>query len=178
MSRVGKMPVIIPEKVEVQIQGSCVSMKGPKGVMEKTFSNAVHIDKQESVIVVSTKNTGHNAIWGTTRSLIDNMAIGVSEGFVKKLEFNGVGYKVMVKGTTLQLNLGYSHPIEYKLPEGVAAKVNKNIIEISGIDKALIGFVAAKIKSFRPPDPYKGKGIKYVDEVILRKAGKAAAKAK
>ena len=178
MSRIGKTPVTIPEKVEVHVQGSCIKMKGPKGTMEKTFSDAVHIDKQASVILVTTKGAGHNAIWGTTRSLINNMAVGVSEGFVKKLEFNGVGYKVMVKGTTLQLNLGHSHPIEYKLPEGVAAKVNKNIIEISGIDKALIGFVAAKIKSFRPPDPYKGKGIKYVGETILRKAGKAAAKAK
>jgi len=112
------------------------------------------------------------AMWGTTRTLINNMIHGVSQGFTKTLEFNGVGYKASVSGTTLTLNLGYSHPIEYKLPEGIEAKVTKNVIDISGSDKELVGFAAAKIRSMRKPEPYKGKGVKYAGETIARKEAK------
>jgi len=115
-------------------------------------------------------------MWGTTRSLLSNMVTGVSTGFKRVLEFNGVGYKASVKGKVLVLNLGYSHPIDYQLPEGISAKVNKNVIELSGVDKEALGQSAAKIRSFRPPEPYKGKGIKYLEETIVRKAGKTGAK--
>ena len=116
------------------------------------------------------------ALWGLTRTLLSNMVEGVTKGFTKSLEFNGVGYKAAVSGSKLTLNLGYSHPIDYDLPEGVTAKVTRNVIDISGANKELVGFTAAKIRSFRPPEPYKGKGIKYADETIIRKAGKAGAK--
>ena len=180
MSRIGKVPIDIPQKVEVKIDGNNIAVKGPKGMLTLKLNDKITVGQEKGVIVISPKGKGKNqyALWGTSRTLVANMVMGVSEGFVKKLEFNGVGYKVMAKGSSLQLNLGYSHPIDYQLPEGVSAKVIKNIIEISGRDKALIGFVAAKIRSFRLPEPYKGKGIKYIDERILRKAGKTGAKAK
>ena len=115
-------------------------------------------------------------MWGTARQLINNMVTGVDKGFTRSLEFTGVGYKAAVSGSTLTLNLGYSHPIEYPLPAGITAKVNKTQIDISGCDKELVGFVAAKVRSFRPPEPYKGKGVRYSDETIIRKAGKSGAK--
>ena len=115
-------------------------------------------------------------MWGTARTLVNNMVTGVTTGFTRTLEFNGVGYKAAVQGDTLNLSLGYSHPIEYKLPEGVSAKVTKNVIDLSGANKELVGFAASKIRSFRPPEPYKGKGVKYSDEHIIRKAGKSAGK--
>lgn len=115
-------------------------------------------------------------MWGTARTIVNNMVVGVTSGFTKSLEFSGVGYKAVAKGNELVLNLGYSHPIVYVLPEGTTAKVVKNVINISGCNKELVGFVAAKVRSFRPPEPYKGKGIKYSDERIIRKAGKTGAK--
>ena len=178
MSRIGKNPVVVPEKTDVQVTGATVRVKGVKGELEYTFTDKVKIEKVDKTIVVKplsdTQET--RALWGTTRSLINNMVVGVSEGFSKSLEYNGVGYKAVVKGNSLVLNLGYSHPIDYKLPEGVQAKVVKNVISLSGCSKELVGFAAAKIRSFRPPEPYKGKGIKYVNEVIIKKAGKTGAK--
>ena len=115
-------------------------------------------------------------MWGTARTLVNNMVVGVNDGFKRVLEFNGVGYKASVSGNKIVLNLGYSHPIDYVLPEGISAKVVKNQIELDGCNKELLGFVAAKIRSFRPPEPYKGKGVKYLEEVIIRKAGKTGAK--
>ena len=115
-------------------------------------------------------------MWGTTRTVINNMVVGVVSGFTKSLEYSGVGYKASVKGDSLELNLGYSHPINYKLPKGISAKVEKNVIHISGCDKEIVGQVAAKIRSMRPPEPYKGKGIKYTTETIIRKAGKTGGK--
>ncbi len=178
MSRIGKNPVIIPDKVDVKVDGANVSVKGPNGQLEYTFTDLVDIKHNGKEVLVTPVNGTKKArcLWGTTRTLINNMVVGVSQGFKKELEFSGVGYKVVAKGRVLNLNLGYSHPIDYDLPEGVNAKVIKNVIEISGSDKELVGFVAAKIRSFRPPEPYKGKGIKYIDETIIRKAGKAGGK--
>lgn len=178
MSRIGKEPVIIPEKVNVTVEGAKVSVKGPNGNLNYTFTNFVKIETDGKEVKVTPVDTTKNArsLWGTTRTLISNMVVGVSTGFTKDLEFNGVGYKAAVKGDILNLNLGYSHPINYKLPDGVSAKVAKNVISLSGADKELVGFAAAKVRSFRPPEPYKGKGIKYIDEHIIRKAGKTGAK--
>ena len=178
MSRIGKVPVTLPEKVEVKLDGTSVSVKGPKGELNYTFPANVKIEMKDKEILVNPVDESKEArsMWGTTRTLISNMVTGVSTGFTKSLEFNGVGYKAAVKGRTLNLNLGYSHPIDYELPEGVDAKVNKNVIDITGSDKELVGFVAAKVRSFRPPEPYKGKGIKYSDEHIIRKAGKTGGK--
>lgn len=178
MSRIGKVPVSVPEKVEVKVNGAHVSVKGPNGQLEYTFTDKVTIELKDKEVLVNPIDESKEArsLWGTTRSLIGNMVTGVSVGFTKSLEFNGVGYKATVSGTNLTLNLGYSHPIEYPLPAGVSAKVTKNVIDISGCDKELVGFVAAKVRSFRPPEPYKGKGVKYVDETIIRKAGKSGGK--
>ena len=178
MSRIGKAPIGIPDKVEVKIDGSTVEVKGPKGLLSYTFRPEVKIVKADKVINVtpSDDSTTARALWGMSRTLLGNMVTGVTTGFVKSLEFNGVGYKAAVSGTTLTLNLGYSHPIEYKLPKGVEAKVVKNTIEIHGSDKELVGFVAAQVRSYREPEPYKGKGIRYSDEKIIRKAGKTGAK--
>ena len=178
MSRIGKQPIGIPDKVEVNINGSTVSVKGPKGQLTYTFRKEVKIEKADKVINVTPvdESTAARAFWGLSRTLLGNMVTGVTTGFVKALEFNGVGYKAAVSGNMLTLNLGYSHPIEHKLPQGIEAKVNKNTIEIHGSDKELVGFVAAQVRSYREPEPYKGKGIKYADEKIIRKAGKTGAK--
>lgn len=178
MSRIGKQPVVIADKVEVTLNGAMVSVKGPKGQLDYTFTDKVNIEKKDKEIIVTPVDESKlsRSLWGTTRSVISNMVVGVSEGFVKGLEFNGVGYKASVSGNTMTLNLGYSHPIEYVLPEGVSASVTKNVIEVSGCNKELVGFAAAKIRSFRPPEPYKGKGVKYTDETIIRKAGKSGGK--
>ena len=178
MSRIGKNPVVIPEKTDVQIQGASVKVKGPKGELAYTFTDKVKITKIEKTVVVAPIDSSKESrsLWGTTRTLINNMVLGVTQGFTKDLEFNGVGYKVMVKGNVLVLNLGYSHPIDYTLPPGIQAKVNKNIISVSGCDKELVGFTAAKIRSYRTVEPYKGKGIKYVNERVIKKAGKTGGK--
>lgn len=178
MSRIGKKPIGIPDKVEINISGTTVDVKGPKGQLSYTFTKEVKIEKADKLINVSPVNesTTARAQWGMSRTVLGNMVTGVTTGFVKSLEFNGVGYKATVSGATLTLNLGYSHPIDYKLPKGVEAKVTKNVIEFSGCDKELVGFVAAQVRSFREPEPYKGKGLKYTDETIIRKAGKTGAK--
>lgn len=178
MSRIGRMPINLPEKVEVTISGSDVKVKGPKGELSYSFNPVVDFKAEGNTITVSPKSDDKfsRSMWGTARTLVSNMVTGVSTGFVRVLEFNGVGYKASVSGNAMTLNLGYSHPIEYSLPDGISAKVNKNQIELSGANKELLGFVAAKIRSFRPPEPYKGKGVKYLEEVIIRKAGKTGAK--
>ncbi|MBT5094697.1 MAG: 50S ribosomal protein L6 [Halobacteriovoraceae bacterium] len=178
MSRIGKVPVALPDKVEVKINGAHVSVKGPKGQLEYTFTNFVKIEQVGKEVIVKPVDETQKAraLWGTTRTLVGNMVTGVSDGFTKVLEFTGVGYKAAAKGDELVLNLGFSHPINYKLPEGVSAKVNKTVIELSGCSKELVGFAAAKIRSFRPPEPYKGKGVRYSDERIIRKAGKTGGK--
>lgn len=179
MSRIGKAPVVVPDKVEVNINGCDIKVKGPKGELNFTHNSLVKVSKEDKTVVVAPVDANDNkskAMWGLTRTLVNNMVVGVTDGFVKKLEFNGVGYKAAVSGNNITLNLGYSHPIDFALPEGISAKVTKNEIEITGINKELVGFVAAKIRSFRKPEPYKGKGIKYADETIIRKAGKTGGK--
>jgi len=177
MSKIGKKIIEIPKGVEVKIDADSVWAKGPKGELKKTFHDSVSISVEGNNIIVKNKKTDSpdTALWGLVRSLLANMIKGVNEGFEKNLEFEGIGYKASVKGDNLELNLGYSHPIFIKAPAGIEFKVDKNVIKISGIDKELIGHVAAEIKSKRLPEPYKGKGIRYAGEVIRRKAGKKAA---
>jgi large subunit ribosomal protein L6 len=178
MSRLGKLPIELPEKVDVKIDGKKISVKGPGGQLQYIATAHVNVEMKDKTVVVtpSGETRESKAMWGTTRTLINNMVLGVTTGFKKSLELNGVGYKAAAKGNSLVLNLGYSHPIDYALPEGIKAAVEKNVIHITGINKELVGFVAAKVRSFRPPEPYKGKGVKYIDETIIRKAGKTGAK--
>ncbi|MDD4975269.1 MAG: 50S ribosomal protein L6 [Bacteriovorax sp.] len=180
MSRIGKVPVNIPEKVEVSITNGLVVVKGVKGTLTAKLNSNVVAEMSGNIINVKPKDdsTVARAQWGTARTQVNNMVVGVSTGFVKSLEFNGVGYKAAVAGSTLNLSLGYSHTIDYVLPAGITAKVNKNVIDIEGSNKELVGQVAAKVRSFREPEPYKGKGIRYTDETIIRKAGKAGGKGK
>lgn len=179
MSRLGKLPIELKEGTQARIENGFIIVKGPKGELEEKLHQLVKVDiseKEIKVTVANPKNKKERALWGLFRSLINNMAVGVVEGYEKKLEINGVGYKAAVSGDKLTLNVGYSHPVDYALPKGIAVAVEGNIISISGIDKQLVGEVAAQIRKTRKPEPYKGKGIKYIDEVIRRKAGKTAAK--
>ena len=177
MSRVGKKPIQIPEKVEIKIDDNLVFVKGPKGELKLKILPEIKIEQRDGEIIVRVDNENikkERSLWGTFRQLIENMIIGVTEGFEKKLEFNGVGYRVEVKGKDLVLNVGFSHPVVFTPIEGVTVTVEKNIITVSGIDKQTVGEMAAQIRKIKKPEPYKGKGIKYIDEVIRRKAGKQA----
>jgi large subunit ribosomal protein L6 len=175
VSRVGKKPIEIPKGVTVSLADDVIKVKGPKGELSREIPPMVDVKVEgDSVVVIrKAEDRRGRAMHGLARSLINNMVIGVSQGFTRVLEINGVGYRADAKKDVLHLVLGYSHPIELMLPPGVAAKVDKNRIEISGIDKEAIGQVAAVIRDQRVPEPYKGKGIKYVDETIRRKVGKA-----
>ena len=180
MSRVGKKPIIIPKEVEVRLDGEILSVKGPKGELRRLIHPKVGLDINGSQITLSiSDNTKESrSISGLFRSLIANMVLGVTEGFKKSLELIGVGYKVEHSGNQLVFNLGYSNPIKYDIPQGIDVQLDqKTKIILSGIDKELLGTVAAKIRSFRPPEPYKGKGVKYLGELVRRKAGKAGVKA-
>lgn len=178
MSRVGKQPVSIPNGVEVKIQGEKLIFK--KGNVEKELDtkNLVNVSLEDNSIVFSSKSNDRRdrAFWGTFRSLSQNIIIGLNEGYTRKLEINGVGYRAAVKGNAVELQLGFSHPISYELPKGINAAVEKNVITLTGDDKQVIGQVAAHIRGFRPPEPYKGKGVKYAEERIIRKAGKTSKK--
>lgn len=181
MSRVGIKPIQIPDKVEVMIGEGSVRVKGPKGELTQAIEPVVSVKKEpfdgtESVVVsVAHPDEKHErAMWGTTRALIAGMIKGVTEGFSKQLEVVGVGYRVNVQGKKLVLEVGFSHPVDFELPEGIAAAVDKNIVTLSGISKQIVGETAARIRRIRLPEPYKGKGIKFIDEVVRRKAGKAA----
>lgn len=182
MSRIGRKPIEIPKGVQVSITKDRVSVKGPKGSLSLARHTAVEIAqaKEEGKDVVVFQRKGNlgpeRAAHGLMRALVNNMFEGVTKGFEKQLEINGVGYKAEIKGQKVTLSLGYSHPIEYQLPDGVTAKTDKNLLILSGIDRQVLGAAAANIRGFRPPEPYKGKGIKYVNETILRKAGKTAGK--
>lgn len=179
MSRIGKKPITIPSDVTVTIDGQTVSVKGPKGELQQVLSPLVSVTQDEQNLIVDLQDKDDQseyAIWGTSASILGNMVEGVTEGFKKELEVNGVGYKVALQGKKLVLNVGYSHPVEFNLPEGVDAEVEKNVITLTSADKQKLGQAAAEIRKVRKPEPYKGKGIKYMDEEIRRKAGKAAAK--
>ena len=176
MSRVGKQPVVIPEGVTVDVtDANFITVKGPKGELKRQLTDLVDVKVEGNEVVVTRANDMKKLkeMHGLTRALINNMVIGVSQGFEKKLEVNGVGYRVQKQGKTLVLNLGYSHPVEMEDPEGVEAVVeDQNKITVKGIEKDKVGQYAAQIRGKRPPEPYKGKGIKYADEHIRRKVGK------
>lgn len=175
MSRIGKQPIEIPENVDVKIDDDLAIVKGPKGELSQRIHPEINIEITDGEIIVKRKREGNSsALWGLTRALIANMVQGVSEGYQKKLEIEGVGYRAQVQDDKLVLNLGFSHIIEFSIPEEVVINVEGNIIQVSGIDKQLVGQVAAEIRSFRKPEPYKGKGIHYVGEHVRRKAGKKA----
>lgn len=177
MSRIGKQIITIPSGVDVNVNGQHVTVKGPKGVLELDLAQGIGLNIEGTELTTTIANPDDQQLrmlWGTNASLVKNMIIGVSEGFKKELEVNGVGYKVAAQGNKLNLSLGFSHQIDFPLPKGVEAEVDKNKITISGIDKQAVGQVASQIRALRKPEPYKGKGIKYVEEVIRRKAGKAA----
>ena len=177
MSRIGRMPVVLPEGVDVKIKGSYVHVKGPKGEMEHTFPEEMKISLDDGTIIVErpSDEQRHRALHGMTRALINNMVVGVSSGYEKVLEINGVGYRAEVQGDNLVLNVGYSHPVVIEPPEGIRFEVDARTrqIVVKGYDKQAVGQVAADVRKVRPPEPYKGKGIKYLDERIRRKAGKA-----
>jgi len=180
MSRIGRLPISVPDAVQVQIQGQHVTVKGPKGTLSLAAHAAVQVQMEDRRIVCrrSSDEKFHKALHGLTRSLIRNMVDGVVKGFERRLELVGVGYRASLLGAkNLNLALGYSHPIVYPIPEGIKIEVkDQTQVLVSGIDKQLVGAVAAKIRSFRPPEPYKGKGVKYAEERIRRKAGKTGAK--
>ncbi len=179
MSRVGKMPVELPSGVEAKIDGQYIEVKGPKGKLSRTLNDLVELSQENGSIRVKPVDDSLKArgMWGLARSLINNMVLGVSQGFSKVLEINGVGYRAEISGKSLKLSLGFSHPVVYDLPEGISATVDKNtVITLTGIDNELLGQTAATVRAFRPPEPYKGKGIKYADETIRRKVGKAGVK--
>ncbi len=178
MSRIGKLPIQIKEGVNVEISGDTIKVMGSNGELSFVKNRQIDAKKEDSQIIIS-KNTDTpeaRELWGLTRTLINNMVIGVSEGFEKKLEFKGTGYRAAVEGGKLILHMGYNKPVEMNIPEGLEAKVQKNTISISGRDKQQVGQFAAEVRKVRKPEPYKGKGIRYSDEVIRRKAGKTAGK--
>ncbi len=179
MSRIGKKPILIPDKVKLSLADNQVTVQGEKGKLTHCLHPSVELRIDGGVITIISKieDKKTDALQGLTRSLVANMVTGVHAGFQRNLEVTGIGYRASVTGNVLALNLGYSHPINYDLPDGVSATVDKsNVITLSCIDKELLGRTAAKIRQFRPPEPYKGKGIKYAEERIQRKAGKTGTK--
>ncbi len=179
MSKVGKKPITIPNGVDIKIEGGFISAKGPKGTLKKSLPERVTVTVNDKQLSIQPESSNREArmFWGLARSLVQNMVTGVSEGYEKTLEFQGVGYKASVKGNDLELGLGFSHPVTVQGAEGITFKTEKNTIKIIGADKELVGKIAAKIRSYREPEPYKGHGIHYMGEVIQRKAGKKAAAA-
>ncbi|RDU66780.1 50S ribosomal protein L6 [Helicobacter didelphidarum] len=178
MSRIGKKPINIPDGIDVTINNSVITFKGKKEskVLETYGRVGVKLENKQLVFSLLNDEPQSRAFWGTYRALANNIILGLNDGFTKTLEINGVGYKANVSGKFLELALGFSHPIKYPIPANVEIAVDKNTITIKGSDKQQIGQIAAEIREFRPPEPYKGKGIKYNDEVILRKAGKTSKK--
>ena len=177
MSRIGRLPIEVPAGVDVKIDGSYVHVKGPKGELEWTFSPDIIIKKEAGTIIVErpTDQPTHRALHGTTRAVLNNMVVGVSQGFERVLQIEGVGYRAELDGANLVLNVGYSHPVVVEPPEGISFDVDTRarLIKVSGYDKQVVGQVAANIRKVRPPEPYKGKGIRYQGEYVRRKPGKA-----
>jgi ribosomal protein L6 len=178
MSRIGKKPISIPSGVEVKIDGSSLKFKKSNNEKELDLKGHVDVKIEDGKIEFSPKGEDRQsrAYWGTYRALANNIVLGLTEGFSKQLEINGVGYRAAMKGKVLELNLGFSHPINFESPKGIEISVDKNVVTIKGDDKQQVGQIAAEIRGFRPPEPYKGKGIKYLEEHIIRKAGKTAKK--
>jgi large subunit ribosomal protein L6 len=179
MSRIGKLPIAIPQGVKITLEDSVIMAVGPKGKLTRTIMAGVSVELDEKNIVVKRADDGikSRSAHGLTRTLINNMVVGVTNGFETLLEITGVGYRAESKDNTLNLSLGYSHPINFPLPQGITVDVEKMTkLSVKGIDKELVGQTAAKIRSFRGPEPYKGKGIRYANEIILRKAGKTGKK--
>ena len=178
MSRIGKQPILIPSGVKVDIKGSHVKVTGGKGNLARNIRPEIELKQEGDHLILSPKGNSKRvmAFWGLTRTLLNNMIIGVDKGFQRKLIVEGVGYRVKVEKTVLTLNVGYSNPVDFQLPEGISADVDKNnYITLDGIDKELLGLTAARIRQVRKPEPYKGKGIRYEDEHIVRKVGKSGA---
>lgn len=176
MSRIGKAPIAVPQGVEVKQSGSAVEVKGPKGTLSQVIPTGITLHVEDNMAHVNRDGDGKRprSLHGLVRTLIANMVTGVTQGFEKRLEIVGIGYRANIQGRNLQLNLGYSHPVLYSIPEGIEVMVDKQTnITVTGIDKQKVGQVAAEIRSFRKPEPYKGKGIRYVDEQVRRKAGKS-----
>ena len=179
MSRIGKVPIPIPDKVTVEVQDHAVTVKGPKGTLRMTVHPVIDVQVKDRQVVCErpSDEKAHKALHGLMRTLIANMVEGVTKGFERKLELVGVGYRAAMLGNSLSIALGYSHPVVYPVPPGIKIEVkDQTQITVSGTDKQQVGAVAAKIRSFRPPEPYKGKGVKYVEERVRRKAGKTGAK--
>ncbi|MBH82208.1 MAG: 50S ribosomal protein L6 [Candidatus Neomarinimicrobiota bacterium] len=174
MSRIGQNPINIPAGVNIDLKGTLVKVKGQKGSLEYQVHKDMNISEHDGTVLVNRNSDAREqrAIHGTTRQMIHNMVVGVSEGFSKELEIIGVGYQAQVQGTRLRLQLGYSHDIYFDMPEGITVTANRTEVKVEGIDKQLVGAVAAKIRSFRPPEPYKGKGIRYKGEYVRSKQGK------
>ena len=181
MSRIGKQLINIPTGVDFKIEDGVIVIKGPKGELKQAGHPQVKVEAKDGIItigILDEKDKSQRALWGLYGSLVKNMVIGVTTGFVKKLEINGVGMKAAVAGNNLVLNVGFSHPVEFKIPEGMQITVEGNVISVGGTDKQIVGEIAAQIRKVKKVEPYKGKGIKYAGEVVRRKAGKAAAKSK
>ena len=175
MSRVAKMPVVLPKAVEITASGQQVTVKGPKGALSHTIHDLVEMVNEDGSLTFRARDESQaaNALAGTTRALLNNLVTGVSDGFERKLELVGVGYRAQAKGKVLNLTLGFSHPVDYELPEGVTAETpSQTEILLKGCDKQKVGQVAAEIRAYRPPEPYKGKGVRYSDEVVVRKEAK------
>lgn len=180
MSRVGRAPISIPDKTKITYKDGIITVQGEKGTLTRPVHPAVDLKIEDGLIKVNAVKDDRNsgALRGLTRSLIANMVIGVSKGFERILEIHGIGYRAVQSGNCIEFNLGYSHPVKYDLPQGISASIDKrNVIRLTGIDKELLGHTAASIRRLRPPESYKGKGIKYAEERIQRKAGKAGVKA-
>ena len=180
MSRIGRMPITVPKNVTIDIADGTVHVKGPKGELERSVPSQISVITDDGTLRVerSSDEPTHRSLHGLTRSLIANMVTGVTDGFTRRLEVNGVGYRAAVSAGSLVLQVGYSHPVLVPAPDGITFAVQGNAITVTGADKELVGEVAAQVRRVRPPEPYKGKGIKYAEEVIRRKAGKAGAKKK
>ncbi|MBE9077647.1 50S ribosomal protein L6 [Romeria aff. gracilis LEGE 07310] len=179
MSRIGKQPIVVPSQVTVTIDGQRVTVKGPKGELFREIPPEISVEQEEGTIVVRRRNESRNARQrhGLARTLVANMVQGVSQGYEKRLAIQGIGYRAAVQGQKLTMNLGYSHPVEFDPPAGIQFAVEGNTnVTVSGIDKEIVGNTAARVRAARPPEPYKGKGVRYADEVVRRKAGKAGKK--